>query len=149
MLAEEGDDLSNIEIPSEESSSSEPPASAKSKEEAPTPAASDTSSSGSTPGQPKPTSHTGSSLREMNGRPLFPSVIRLLHEAGIHDEKELEKIKGTGIRGMIRKGDVLAHLGKVGNAWGTSKKLELASESPANVKPTQAKAEQKVRSIQC
>ncbi|PWO01307.1 single hybrid motif-containing protein, partial [Tilletiopsis washingtonensis] len=55
MLAEEGDDLSNIQVPTSR---------------------------------------------------IFPSVARLLAESGVKGSE----VKGTGVRGMLTKGDVLAHL---------------------------------------
>ena len=51
-------------------------------------------------------------------RPLFPSVHRLLLE---HAVTNLENIKGTGVRGMLTKGDVLTFLGKASNPLGTFK----------------------------
>jgi pyruvate/2-oxoglutarate dehydrogenase complex dihydrolipoamide acyltransferase (E2) component len=53
-----------------------------------------------------------------HSRPLFPSVHRLLLENTVTN---LEKIKGTGIRGMLTKGDVLTFLGKASNPLGTFK----------------------------
>lgn len=53
-----------------------------------------------------------------SSRPLFPSVLRLLSENGI---EKADGIKGTGIRGMLTKGDVLAHLGKASGPLGTYK----------------------------
>ena len=53
-----------------------------------------------------------------HSRPLFPSVHRLLLE---HTVTNLESIKGTGVRGMLTKGDVLTFLGKASNPLGTFK----------------------------
>lgn len=63
-------------------------------------------------------------------RPLFPSVSRLLQE---HDIPDLEKIKGTGVRGMLTKGDVLAYLGKASSPTGTFKEAEKTAEAPKKV----------------
>jgi pyruvate/2-oxoglutarate dehydrogenase complex dihydrolipoamide acyltransferase (E2) component len=71
---------------------------------------------------PKPTHHVSHS------RPLFPSVARLLQEYGVQDS---EKIKGTGVRGMLTKGDVLAFLGKASSPTGTFKQAELKPGSGA------------------
>jgi pyruvate/2-oxoglutarate dehydrogenase complex dihydrolipoamide acyltransferase (E2) component len=49
---------------------------------------------------------------------MFPSVYRLLAEHGIHNAS---KITGTGVRGMVTKGDVLAFLGKASGPLGTFK----------------------------
>ncbi|KAI3487586.1 hypothetical protein L1887_48477 [Cichorium endivia] len=51
--------------------------------------------------------------------PLFPSVQRLIAENNIEDAET--KIKGTGVRGMITKGDVLAFLGKAKTPTGSFK----------------------------
>ncbi|KAI0303499.1 single hybrid motif-containing protein [Multifurca ochricompacta] len=84
LLAEEGDDISNLEIPKDET---------------------------------KSRTHALS-----HSRPLFPSVARLLQE---YDVQDPEKIKGTGIRGMLTKGDVLAFLGKASSPTGTFKPTQL------------------------
>ncbi|KAF9821626.1 hypothetical protein IEO21_00472 [Rhodonia placenta] len=109
LLAEEGDDISNLQPPAESESKPEastsaptpPPASVPDKQQSET----------SVPAE-RPAVHPESS------RPLFPSVLRLLQENGI---KSTDKIKGTGVRGMLTKGDVLAHLGKASGPLGTYK----------------------------
>ena len=141
MLAEEGDDISNITVPEAEAST---PAPKKEEAAAPPPTSSSPPPSTSSSSSPASATHdSGESIKEINGQPLFPSVVRLLHEAGIHSKSEIKKIKGTGVRGMIRKGDVLAHLGKVSNPWGTSKGLTIAKESPASA-PAAKNEEKKV-----
>lgn len=62
----------------------------------------------------------------MSAHPLFPSVLRLLEENGISDA---DQIKGTGVRGMLTKGDVLAYLGKASGPMGTYK------ETPSDAVP--------------
>lgn len=130
LLAEEGDDISNIEVPENEPEPSESATTSKqeqapsSPQSAPTPATT-----------PKATHHVSHS------RPLFPSVARLLHEYSVRDP---EKIKGTGVRGMLTKGDVLAFLGKASSPTGTFKPAQPRSESAAS--KVEAKVE-KVRTI--
>lgn len=99
---------------------SDPPARKQEQEQAPT-AASPQPGPTQTP-TPKLTHHVSHS------RPLFPSVARLLQEYGVHDP---EKIKGTGVRGMLTKGDVLAFLGKASSPTGTFKQAELKPGSGA------------------
>jgi len=77
-----------------------------------------------------------------HSRPLFPSVARLLQEYGVNNPEE---IKGTGIRGMLTKGDVLAFLGKASSPTGTFKQTQLNPESEAP-KVAQVRVE-KVRSV--
>jgi len=125
MLAEEGDDISNIELPSEQPSASAAPATEESKP---------SSSTASHPAPPSP-SASDAPIKVIHNRPLFPSVVRLLQENGISDAK---KIKGTGIRGMLTKGDVLAHLGLASNPMGTAKQAKPAS-SPAAPPPAAPK----------
>jgi len=116
LLAEEGDDISNLEAPKEEAvappqlkeiCSSSPP--------------------GSSPPAPRtPESHSGGThelhshthVPLEHSRPLFPSVHRLLLENNVTNP---EKIRGTGVRGMLTKGDVLTFLGKASNPLGTFK----------------------------
>ncbi|PCH38412.1 pyruvate dehydrogenase X component [Wolfiporia cocos MD-104 SS10] len=130
LLAEEGDDISNLEAPADESAptpnsesasaaplQSQPPSSVPDKQQ-------------SAPSVPptRPTLHPESS------RPLFPSVLRLLQENSISDA---DKIKGTGVRGMLTKGDVLAYLGKASGPLGTFKEApkEDATKPPKKEEP--------------
>lgn len=78
-----------------------------------------------------------------HSRPLFPSVARLLQ---VYDIQDPEKIKGTGVRGMLTKGDVLAFLGKASSPTGTFNPVQSkpGSEAPKRV---EAKVD-KVRPIQ-
>ncbi|PWZ02761.1 hypothetical protein BCV70DRAFT_229198 [Testicularia cyperi] len=123
MLAEEGDDISNVEAPKDDepsaSSSSSPPAE-ENKKSTPEPSTQTAASSA----QAAPTSAGASSSNthvSFKG-PLFPSVQRLIAENHIEDAEN--KIKGTGIRGMITKGDVLAFLGKAKTPTGTFKEAK-------------------------
>ncbi|KAG8892464.1 hypothetical protein FRC00_012020, partial [Tulasnella sp. 408] len=57
--------------------------------------------------------------------PIFPSVLRLLQEHGLSADVDSLGIKGTGVRGMLTKGDVLAHLGLAKGPTGTYKPPKL------------------------
>ncbi|KAJ7611602.1 pyruvate dehydrogenase X component [Roridomyces roridus] len=112
----------NLEAPKEEAS----PRRAQQPASSPTP---------STPppapqSKPAETSHHSP---PSHTRPLFPSVHRLLMENGI---SEASKIKGTGVRGMLTKGDVLTFLGKASGPLGTYK------ESPPPTAQAQPKKEE-------
>jgi len=128
LLAEEGDDISNLQPPPEDASprrkqqpesgaASSPPPSPPAQESTPSPPV-------SKPRHSSPPSHS---------RPLFPSVHRLLLE---HDISTPDAIKGTGVRGMLTKGDVLAFLGKASSPMGTYK------EAPPPMAQTQPKKEE-------
>lgn len=107
FLAEEGDDISNLQPPAEEAIANSEPAKQ--------PALSDTPKSEPVPDASASTpSHSHRNLE--HPRPLFPSVLRLLQE---HNVNSLDKIKGTGVRGMLTKGDILAHLGLASSPTGT------------------------------
>jgi pyruvate/2-oxoglutarate dehydrogenase complex dihydrolipoamide acyltransferase (E2) component len=69
--------------------------------------------------------HTVPELTHAN--PLFPSVHRLLleHASSIPNAAD---IKGTGIRGMLTKGDVLAFLGKASGPLGSYEGKEVKGE---------------------
>ncbi|TFK46407.1 single hybrid motif-containing protein [Heliocybe sulcata] len=129
LLAEEGDDISNIEAPRESSSAPSPAPSMPAERQ---PSAAEAKSPGpSGPAPSKPHKHIEHS------RPLFPSVLRLLQE---NDVPDVSKIKGTGIRGMLTKGDVLAFLGKASSPTGTFKEPEkkpdpLAKKPQVKIEP--------------
>lgn len=123
LIAEEGDDISNLQVPLEDgppssTQSSSNPESAKKQVEAPPPAPS------------APPSHSAHDIE--HSRPLFPSVMRLLLENNITDAN---KIKGTGVRGMLTKGDVLAFLGKASGPFGTYKEINNTPQPVAKVEP--------------
>ena len=132
LLAEEGDDISNLQPP---------------KEENRTPKQAATSSSPPPPEPPTPAEIAVPSLPSQlypstplfHSRPLFPSVYRLLQEFGV---KEPQSIKGTGVRGMLTKGDVLTYLGKASGPLGTYKESPTPHPSAPMV---EKKEEYKVR----
>ncbi|KAG6898228.1 hypothetical protein C0992_002242 [Termitomyces sp. T32_za158] len=133
LLAEAGDDISNLEAPKEEklapglqASAPPPPLEADQAAQSPSPSSSTT-----------PQSHSSHSVS--HSRPIFPSVHRLLVEFNI---TKPEDIKGTGIRGMLTKGDVLSDLGKASGPTGTFK--DSASHSTAEMTQSSKKEEHKV-----
>lgn len=117
MLAEEGDDISNIEVPAEDAPAKEEASSSSSS-------APPTSQSSSQSSEKAASAPSHGPINITHSRPLFPSVARLLQEHGISNAN---KIKGTGIRGMLTKGDVLTHLGLASSPWGTAKQAEPVS----------------------
>ena len=109
-MVEEGDDISKLEIPRETASKQDVGEAKASPEHPPAPAP-----TAQTPSIPA----VGESHQHIeHSRPLFPSVLRLLQENNILNA---DKIKGTGVRGMLTKGDVLAFLGKASSPTGTYK----------------------------
>ncbi|TFK34830.1 single hybrid motif-containing protein [Crucibulum laeve] len=133
LLAEEGDDISNLQPPAEEPKppkQEESSAAASSSSPSPSPAQEPSKSIPEIP-TPKP-SH--GDQPPAHSRPLFPSVHRLLLENNIANPEE---IKGTGVRGMLTKGDVLAYLGKASGPTGTFK--ETPSHLQDAVKPAEKK----------
>jgi pyruvate/2-oxoglutarate dehydrogenase complex dihydrolipoamide acyltransferase (E2) component len=119
LLAEEGDDISNLEAPAEEPIA--PPPKTEVSPPPPPPSAA------APPSDPPTVSHHG--IPPKHSRPLFPSVHRLLLENNVSNAEE---IKGTGIRGMLTKGDVLAFIGKASSPTGTlmeEMKVETGVES--------------------
>lgn len=129
MLGEEGDDFSNVEVPAEESA----PAQGSSGSGGQTAQAQASSSSSSSPSSLSQADPTPSEQNTPAGSPpkaaghapdlgqhLFPSVSRLLAENHVSAE-DAKRIKGTGLHGMITKGDVLAFLGKASSPTGSYK----------------------------
>ena len=94
VLAEEGDDMSSVEIPAEnqESTSAQPTSKVKESTSAPE------------------TDHQETKKHLKFQKTYLPAVLRLLQE---HDIEDPTKIQGTGPHGRLLKGDVLAHLGTI------------------------------------
>lgn len=132
VLAEEGDDLAAIEVPSESSAPAP-----KKEESAPAEKPAASSSSSPAPSPPKPTSSTAFSSppshshHPTHAQPLLPSVLRLLV---LNDVKDTSVIKATGFKGTLTKGDVLAHLGKISNPRGSEKEEPKHDAKPAGAK---------------
>jgi len=114
ILAEEGDDLSSLTIPSEsDPSSSKSPESAKSTEPAQS-SKQAKSSKPSTESESAPSSKSHS--HPTHSKPLLPSVLFLLEQNRVSNAPQ---IKGSGRGGMLIKGDVLAHLGRIKDPRGS------------------------------
>ena len=122
LLAEEGDDISNLEAPKEE------PKSAPAQKPGASATTSPPPSQTPEPAQ-QPNTHAH---RPTHSKHLIPSVVRLLIEGGVTNA---EAIKGTGVRGMLTKGDVLAYLGKASNPLGTYKLPQKETAAPAKTEP--------------
>lgn len=130
LLAEEGDDISNLEVPADE-----PAPSPKASQPTPEPPKAPTPSS--------PKSETPVSAGHHvphHSRPLFPSVLRLIQEHSI-SQGDVDKINGTGVRGMLTKGDILTHLGLASGPSGTYREA-----SPPDAK-TATKADAKAKEV--
>ncbi|KAK4056104.1 pyridoxine biosynthesis protein [Microbotryomycetes sp. JL221] len=146
MLAEEGDDLASIKAPTSESKPATTSASDKSSQQ-PKQETSTSSSSSSKPttDAPKPTDSaahgskpSASHKHPHHSKPLLPSVMRLLVLNGIEDA---DVIKGTGFKGLLTKGDVLAHLGQIKTPRGSLPKEDshAVADKPAPKQPEQPK----------
>lgn len=106
ILAEEGDDLANLEIPDV----SAPAAAAAAAPKTETPKAETPKAETPKPSTPAP---SGTSTVANPKQVLFPSVATLLAENNISRDDAIAKIKATGPNGRLLKGDVLAYLGKI------------------------------------
>ncbi|KAJ9476891.1 Pyruvate dehydrogenase complex protein X component, mitochondrial [Pseudozyma hubeiensis] len=138
MLAEEGDDISNVEAPKDDAApSATSPTDDKSAQTSdksePAPSTQTSASTGSA--APSTPGASSSNAHHTFKGPLFPSVQRLIAENGIEDAES--KIKGTGVRGMITKGDVLAFLGKAKSPTGSFKEPKggIAVLGPSQANP--------------
>jgi len=112
VLAESGDDISSLEIPAEESAQAEAPKKQESpKEQQPAKEAEAKEEPAEPVAETSAPSHK--STREY---PLLPSVAHLIHEHGIA-ASDVDKIKRTGPKNQLLKGDILAHLGQISKAY--------------------------------
>ncbi|KAK4146938.1 uncharacterized protein C8A04DRAFT_34499 [Dichotomopilus funicola] len=140
VIAEEGDDISALEIPADEKTSQPPQSASTEAPKSETPAAPEQSES-----TPSATGSTTASASKSTGPkrtfPLVPSVLNLLKENGL-DESAVNDITPTGPQGRLLKGDVLAHLGKIntGTPAAISARFEKASHLDlSNIKVAAAK----------
>lgn len=130
VLAEHGDDLSSLEIPSVEEphggSASETNAAAESTGDSET--KSETHNSTSEESSSKPETKSNQPLpSEAHTRqyPLYPSVQMLLHQKGISNE-EAKRITASGPNGRLLKGDVLAYLGEIESDYAAKQSKHIA-----------------------
>lgn len=113
-IAEEGDDIANLEYPPLKNAEEVKPASAAAPQPTqppPTPAVK------SAPAAP---STSSGSTAANTSQQLFPSVLLLLEQNNISREDAFKNIPATGPNGRILKGDVLAYLGKISAAGNES-----------------------------
>lgn len=109
VIAEEGDDISALEVPKDESP----------KPEAASADAQASEKDGSVPkeertaasGAPAPGEGAKAGRAQKQTYPLYPSIVQLLHENGL-DASKADEIPATGPKGRLLKGDVLVYLGK-------------------------------------
>lgn len=116
VLAEEGDDLANLEIPADTPESAIPHRDEAAAESAPAPAA---PAAKEQPAAPAQAIHH---VELDASKPVFPSVSRLLHNSTLTSE-QVAQIKPSGRHGMLTKGDVLAAMGKISNPYGSAEKM--------------------------
>ncbi|KAI5810098.1 hypothetical protein DFH27DRAFT_509044 [Peziza echinospora] len=106
VIAEQDDDLATLEIPPEPKAKTATP---------PTEAKAEKSSSATPPSQPSSSSHTSTSKSHPTPKEPHtpsPSVASLLKIHGLKKE-DFSNIQGTGPRGRLLKGDVLAFVGSI------------------------------------
>lgn len=150
VLAEEGDDLSSLEIPAEDepkASSSKPKASSADstdEKEATDEKAEAMKTDGYAVGDkaetptPDPSPAKAHHVQPKHPQPLLPSVLFLLAQEGIEDAT---KIKATGKGGRLTKSDVLLHLGRLKDVRGSdtaSRDISLLIEHSS--RPSKGKA---------
>ncbi|KAK3943034.1 pyruvate dehydrogenase complex protein X component, mitochondrial [Diplogelasinospora grovesii] len=119
VIAEEGDDVSALEIPQEEKPQQQQdqhPQAAEAQNSADQPQTRPPSSeqdkhAEASPAASKGASQPGKKIPKRN-YPMLPSVQHLLKEHGL-DESALTEMTPTGPQGRLLKGDVLAFLGKI------------------------------------
>ena len=121
VMAEEGDDLSSLDMPAEDASASASTKQSTKGEKPPQQDETSTKQSATeTPSAPPqsppktdettPPSQSGQAKKQ--SYPLFPAVQQLLHENGLSNA-DADSIPASGPSGRLLKGDVLAYLGRI------------------------------------
>lgn len=142
VIAEEGDDISTLEIPADNAAKQPAPVQESKSEAIP--------QEERTASEPAVTEGKSSGKAQKQTYPLFPSIIQLLHENGI-DQSKAHEIPATGPKGRLLKGDVLVYLGKAKASSAASGEerfqklmhLDLSNIKVAEQKPAPKKAEEK------
>ncbi|KAI1743777.1 hypothetical protein F4680DRAFT_407482 [Xylaria scruposa] len=106
VIAEPGDDISQLEIPADEKPAQDAKKETPAEKEEPKQAAS--SEQTGTQRQPRKSGEKAPPQKY----PLYPSVAHLIKENGL-DESVISEMTPTGPAGRLLKGDVLAYLGTV------------------------------------
>ncbi|KAF9213865.1 pyruvate dehydrogenase complex dihydrolipoamide acetyltransferase component (E2) [Podila verticillata] len=119
LLAEEGDDLSKIEVPKKTEAKAPAPAKEEKKE---TPA-------------PKKEAHVPQTAASPSSKLLSPAVAHLLLQ---HHITDITKIPSTGPKGRVLKGDVLAFLGLIKARPAPEPTIPQPKTLPPAVKPAPA-----------
>lgn len=137
ILAEEGDDISKISIPTSLAPEDTTSASSSST------ASSSTTTTGEETASPSEikqvdlksglqpvdggsgsgSENRGHEVKHLDGKGMFPSVMRLLIESNL-SQSQIDNIKASGRHGMLTKGDVLFALGKIQDSRGSAIKLK-------------------------
>lgn len=125
MLAEEGDDISNVEVPADQSGEKERSAKKDSDEttkatESSSPEASSSSKESESSKSERLEPAAEPKHAPKLSKPVMPSVLRLLADFNV-SSADAESINGTGVKGRLTKGDVLTFLGKAQGPTGTYK----------------------------
>jgi Biotin-requiring enzyme/e3 binding domain len=125
VIADEGDDISSLEIPPEDVKKAEG-GEAESKQEsksAPRPEPTFTPTDSRPPRLAPASSPSGPG--QSTKYPLYPSVTALIHENHLSDS-DVAKIPATGPQNRLLKGDVLAYLGSIPSDYSSkeSKRIE-------------------------
>jgi len=158
VLAEEGDDISQLELPADESpkqqqqqvekqSASEQGQRPVESDNKPAASRTESTQAGASESQSSPTRPSGKPQKQKY--PLLPSVAHLMKEHGI-DESKVGEMTPTGPNGRLLKGDVLAYMGsikaetpaKVTAYFDRLQHLDLSNIKVAKTKKPEKKAEE-------
>ncbi|RMZ92268.1 hypothetical protein DV736_g459, partial [Chaetothyriales sp. CBS 134916] len=139
VLAEPGDDLAILEIPTYDSAPAE---SASGKAEASTGQQKPEAAAEVKKSPAKDTARAAPRGPGQNPKyPLYPSVIALVHENHLTEE-EVAKIPATGPNHRLLKGDVLAYLGQIASDYSAKASEDIEHRSHLDLSNIQLLAEQ-------
>jgi hypothetical protein len=125
VIADEGDDISSLEMPPEDVKKAEEEEAESKRESKPAPHPEPTlTPTDSRPPRLSPAS-SPSGPSQNTKYPLYPSVTALIHENHLSDS-DIAKIPATGPQNRLLKGDVLAYLGSIPSDYSSkeSKRIE-------------------------
>lgn len=143
VIAEEGDDISTLEVPADEGPKQQQASETKSEQKDQQPKTDSIPAEDRTASGDKAAIPSGKGAKASKQTyPLYPSVAQLLHQNGL-DASTANEIPATGPKGRLLKGDVLVYLGKAkaeAAANGQAVYERLAHLDLSNVKVAEKKA---------
>ena len=142
IVADQDDDISSLEFPPD-NLSAQPPSPHKDTKAKPSTSQTEATALSQSDKSSSVSSRPNLSTPKPQTYPFYPSIAQLLHQSGL-PLSEADRIPGSGPKGRLLKGDVLAYLGVIDSSYASKESaritklghLDLSEARPAPPKAT-------------